>query len=285
MIDAARKRLPDVSFEVATSPAGRRGLHVILANAVIQWIPRCGPAAGAGPRQPAAGLARRPPRRRATTRLMRGSRPTQPGRQDRRRRESASRRHGSRLVFPAAAEQAPRLRRLAHHRLSSACRRARRRPSGKAMACGPFLDPLDPAEREAHLARYEEGSPKPIRPRRTERACRSRGVLCCDAVTVRSPWRGAFSALRRNPLPPTVQRIKKSARVRLLPQLFPFLSVASMLRNGSSRATRASCQAQVPECSRQQGLTVHKIGSSRRRAGSGGHYPPFQPSISRCRWN
>ena len=40
MIEAARKRLPDVAFEVAD--IGRwadTGFDVILANAVIQWIP------------------------------------------------------------------------------------------------------------------------------------------------------------------------------------------------------------------------------------------------------
>jgi trans-aconitate 2-methyltransferase len=40
MIEAARKRLPDIAFEVADIAGWRaEGLDVILANAVIQWIP------------------------------------------------------------------------------------------------------------------------------------------------------------------------------------------------------------------------------------------------------
>src|SRR5208337_159739 len=40
MIEAARKRLPDVAFEVGDIVGwGGEGFDVILANAVIQWIP------------------------------------------------------------------------------------------------------------------------------------------------------------------------------------------------------------------------------------------------------
>ena len=40
MIEAARKRLPDVAFEVADIDGWQgAGFDVILANAVIQWIP------------------------------------------------------------------------------------------------------------------------------------------------------------------------------------------------------------------------------------------------------
>src|SRR5580704_7886033 len=41
MIEAARKRLPDIAFEVADIPEWRpkAPLDVILANAVLQWIP------------------------------------------------------------------------------------------------------------------------------------------------------------------------------------------------------------------------------------------------------
>src|SRR5271157_2820441 len=40
MIEAARKRLPDIAFEVADIVGwGGEGFDVILANAVIQWIP------------------------------------------------------------------------------------------------------------------------------------------------------------------------------------------------------------------------------------------------------
>jgi trans-aconitate 2-methyltransferase len=40
MIEAARKRLPDIAFEVADIDGwSGQGFDVILANAVIQWIP------------------------------------------------------------------------------------------------------------------------------------------------------------------------------------------------------------------------------------------------------
>ena len=62
MIEAARKRLPDIAFEVADIVGWRgEGFDVILANAVIQWIPdheRLLPAADGQAR--ARRFARRP---------------------------------------------------------------------------------------------------------------------------------------------------------------------------------------------------------------------------------
>lgn len=162
MLEAARKRLPDVRFDQTDIDAWRDAgpFDVVLANAVLQWLPdhaRVMPAL-AGKLAPGGSLAVQMPDNldEPAHRLM---------------RDVAANGPWTRKLAAVAARRAPRhdarwyyelLRPLCgsvdiwsttyHHRLEGGA-------SGivewfKGSGLRPFLDPLDDAERDAYVARY-----------------------------------------------------------------------------------------------------------------------------------
>ncbi len=161
MIEAARKRLPDVSFEVADVVGwGGAGLDVILANAVIQWIPDHATLLPALAAKLSAGgsLAIQTPDNldEPSHRLMRevaADGPWSGKLADASKARAA--RHGADWYFRLLRTQAARVdvwRTTYFHPLSGA-RAIVEWVKGTGLR--PFIDPLDPAEREAYLARYE----------------------------------------------------------------------------------------------------------------------------------
>ncbi len=163
MIQAARKRVPDIAFEVADIREWRaaRPFDVILANAVLQWIPgheTLLPALMAK-LAPGGALAVQTPDNldEPSHRLMRETATAGPwaakladaGR-------ARAERHRADWYFRLLRAHAPYVdvwRTTYHHPL----------PGGahavvewlKATGLRPFLDPLDETERDAFLARYE----------------------------------------------------------------------------------------------------------------------------------
>ena len=161
MIAAARKRLPDVAFEVAdiASWAGT-GFDVILANAVIQWIPghetllpalvdrlaASGSLAVQTPDnldEPSHRLMREVAAEGSWAEKLAGA------------AGARAERKGADWYFRLLREHAPRVdiwRTTYFHPLAGA-------PAivewVKGTGLRPFLDPLDAPEREAYLARYE----------------------------------------------------------------------------------------------------------------------------------
>jgi trans-aconitate 2-methyltransferase len=170
MIEAARKRLPDVAFEVADVVGwGGEGFDVILANAVIQWIPdheALLPALVAK-LAPGGSLAVQTPDNldEPSHRLM---------------REVAADGPWAEKLADASKARAARRRadwyfRLlrAHGSLVDVWRTTYFHPLAGAHAVvewvkgtglRPFVDPLDPSEREAYLARYEAAIAKAYPP-------------------------------------------------------------------------------------------------------------------------
>ena len=167
MIEAARKRLPDIAFEVADIPEWRpkAPLDVILANAVLQWIPHHETLLPAliAKLKPAGTLAVQMPDNleEPSHRLM---------------GEVASQGPWAAKLKGAATARTERhladwyfrlLRRHASH--VDIWRTTYFHPLAGARAIvewlkgtglRPFLDPLDEGEGEAFLARYEEALAK-----------------------------------------------------------------------------------------------------------------------------
>ena len=161
MIEAACKRLPDVSFAVADIVGwGGEGFDVIPANAVIQWIPDHATLLPPLVAKLAAGgsLAVQTPDNldEPSHRLMRevaADGPWSARLSDASKARAA--RHGADWYFRLLRPQATRVdvwRTTYFHPLSSA-RAVVEWVKGTGLR--PFVDPLDPAEREAYLARYE----------------------------------------------------------------------------------------------------------------------------------
>ncbi len=161
MIEAARKRMPDTAFEVADIESwGGAGFDVILANAVIQWIPdheALLPRLMEKLRLGGALAAQFPDNLdEPTHRLMRKTAAEGPWAEKladavkaRAERRSADwyfrllRRHGGRVDI---------WRTTYFHPLAGASAIVE---WVKGTGLRPFLDPLGAGEREAYLARYE----------------------------------------------------------------------------------------------------------------------------------
>ncbi len=161
MIAAARKRLPDIAFEVAGVEGWRdSGFDVILANAVIQWIPDHEALIPAliGKLAPGGALAVQTPDNldEPSHRLMREVAADGPwaakladAAKARAERRSAD------WYFGLLRREAARIdiwRTVYFHPLKGADAIVE---WVKGTGLRPFVDPLDADEREAYLARYE----------------------------------------------------------------------------------------------------------------------------------
>ncbi|HZZ63250.1 MAG TPA: trans-aconitate 2-methyltransferase [Roseiarcus sp.] len=170
MIEAARKRLPGVSFEVGDIVGwGGSGFDVVLANAVIQWIPDHETLLPALIAKLTAGgsLAVQTPDNldEPSHRLMREVAARGPW-ADRLAEASKARaaRHGADWYFRLLRAHARKVdvwRTTYFHPLSGA-RAVVEWVKGTGLR--PFIEPLDAAEREAYLARYEAAVAKAYPP-------------------------------------------------------------------------------------------------------------------------
>ena len=161
MIEAARKRLPSVSFAVADIVGwGGEGFDVILANAVIQWIPDHETLLPALVAKLVAGgsLAVQTPDNldQPSHRLMREVAADGPwaGKLADASKARAARR-GADWYFRLLRARGTRVdvwRTTYFHPLAGA-RAVVEWVKGTGLR--PFIEPLDPPEREAYLARYE----------------------------------------------------------------------------------------------------------------------------------
>jgi trans-aconitate 2-methyltransferase len=162
MIDAARKRLPGIAFEVADIRHWRpeQRFDVILANAVLQWIPgheTLMPALIAR-LNPGGALAVQTPDNldEPSHRLMReiaGAGPWAAKLKDAAKARAA--RHDATWYFRLLRVHASHVdiwRTTYHHPLAGAHAVVE---WVKGTGLRPFIDPLDENEREAYLARYE----------------------------------------------------------------------------------------------------------------------------------
>ena len=162
MIDAARKRLPGVAFEVADIRQWlpEHTLDVILANAVLQWIPehetlmpaliaRLGPGGALAVQtpdnleEPSHLLMREIASAGAWAAKLKDA------------AKARAERHGAEWYFRLLRPHAPRVdvwRTTYHHPLAGAHAIVE---WVKGTGLRPFIDPLDESEREAYLARYE----------------------------------------------------------------------------------------------------------------------------------
>ncbi len=161
MIEAARKRLPEVSFEVADIVGWTgEGFDVILANAVIHWIPDHAALLPAlvAKLAPGGSLAVQAPDNldEPSHRLMREVAADGPWADELADASTAlAARHGADWYFRQLRAVAPRVdvwRTTYFHPLAGA-RAVVEWVKGAGLR--PFIDPLDPAEREAYLARYQ----------------------------------------------------------------------------------------------------------------------------------
>ena len=160
MIEAARKRLPYVSFEIADIVGwDGEGFDVILANAVFQWIPDHDTLLPGLVAKLAAGgsLAVQMPDNldEPSHRLMREVAADGPwaGKLADAQKARAPRR-GADWYFRLLRPHAPRVdvwRTTYFHPLAGALAVVE---WVKGTGLRPFIDPLDPAERQAYLARY-----------------------------------------------------------------------------------------------------------------------------------
>ena len=167
MIEAARKRIPDIAFEVADIREWRpkEPLDVILANAALQWVPDHETLFPAliGQAHPGGALAVQMPDNldEPSHRLMREIASEQPWAE--KLKDAAgerAERHGAEWYFRLLAPHAPHVdvwRTTYFHPLAGA-RAIVEWLKGTGLR--PFLDPLDESEREAFLARYEEAIAK-----------------------------------------------------------------------------------------------------------------------------
>ncbi len=161
MIDAARKRLPDVGFKIADIAGwDETGFDVILANAVIQWIPDHEALLTAliGRLAPGGSLAVQTPDNldEPSHRLMREVAAHGPwAGKLARAADARAERKGADWYFRLLRAHAPRVdiwRATYFHPLAGA-RAIVEWVKGTGLR--PFLDPLDASEREAYLAHYE----------------------------------------------------------------------------------------------------------------------------------
>ena len=162
MIDAARKRLPGVAFEVADIRQWlpEHTLDVILANAVLQWIPGHETVLPAliARLNPGGALAVQTPDNldEPTHRLMReiaGAGPWAAKLKD--AAKTRAERRGAEWYFRLLRAHASHVdvwRTTYYHPLAGA-RAVVEWVKGTGLR--PFIDPLDVSEREAYLARYE----------------------------------------------------------------------------------------------------------------------------------
>jgi len=162
MIEAARKRLPGVAFEVADIADWEgEGFDVILANAVIQWIrghetllPKL-----IGKLAPGGSLAAQTPDNfdEPSHRVMREIAADSPWAE---KLEGAPKsreaRHGADWYFRLLRTHAFRVevwRTTYYHPLAGGAGAVVEWVKGTGLR--PFIDPLEPGEREAFLARYQ----------------------------------------------------------------------------------------------------------------------------------
>ena len=162
MIEAARKRLPDIAFEVADIRQWRpkEPLDVILANAVFQWIPgheTLFPALIAKLKPGGALAAQMPDNLDEPSHRLMGEVASDGPWAAKLKDAAAARteRHLADWYFRLARAHAPHVdiwRTTYFHPLAGA-RAVVEWLKGTGLR--PFLDPLDKSEREAFLARYE----------------------------------------------------------------------------------------------------------------------------------
>jgi trans-aconitate 2-methyltransferase len=162
MIEAARQRLPGIAFEVADIRRWRPGqpLDVILANAVLQWIPGHETVVPAliAELNPGGSLAVQTPDNldEPTHRLMRETAAAGPwAAKLKDAAKTRAERHGPDWYFRLLRAHASHVdvwRTTYYHPLAGA-RAVVEWVKGTGLR--PFIDPLDEAEREAYLARYE----------------------------------------------------------------------------------------------------------------------------------
>ena len=162
MIEAARKRLPDIAFEVADIREWRpkEPLDVILANAVLQWIPDHETLLPAliGKLKPGGALAAQMPDNldEPSHRLMGEVASDGPWAAKLKDAQCArTERHLADWYFRLLRAHAPHVdiwRTTYFHPLAGA-RAIVEWLKGTGLR--PFLDPLEESEREAFLARYE----------------------------------------------------------------------------------------------------------------------------------
>ncbi len=166
MIEAARKRLPDIAFELADIASWREdGFDVILANAVIQWIPGHETLLPALIARLAAGgsLAVQMPDNldEPSHRLMREVAAEGPWAAKLADAAKArAERKGAGWYFRLLREYAPRVdiwRTTYFHPLAGAHAVVE---WVKGTGLRPFLDPLDEPQRDAYLAQYEAAIPE-----------------------------------------------------------------------------------------------------------------------------
>ncbi|HTZ68699.1 MAG TPA: trans-aconitate 2-methyltransferase [Roseiarcus sp.] len=163
MIEAARKRLPNIAFEVADIRQWRpkEPLDVILANAVLQWIPRHEtllPALIASLKSAGALAVQMPDNlEEPSHRLMREVASLAPWAAKLKDAAKArAERHGAEWYFRLLRAHAPHVdiwRTTYFHPLAGAHAVVEWL---KGTGLRPFLDPLAENEREAFLTRYEE---------------------------------------------------------------------------------------------------------------------------------
>jgi trans-aconitate 2-methyltransferase len=162
MIEAARERIPDIDFEIADLRDWRADgpLDVILANAVLQWLPdheALLPALLAQLR-PGGALAVQTPDNldEPSHRLMREIAGAGPWAAKLRDAGAArAERHGAEWYFRLMRGHASRVdvwRTTYYHPLAGAHAIVE---WVKGTGLRPFIDPLEDSERETYLARYE----------------------------------------------------------------------------------------------------------------------------------
>ena len=147
MIEAARKRLPDIAFEVAEIREWRlrEPLDVILANAVLQWIPGHETLLPAliAKLKPGGALAAQMPDNleEPSHRLMREIAAGPMGGETQGRRQRARRAPWRKVVFPPVAPPCAPSGPLAHNLLSSPCWRTCRRRMAEGNGSAPVSRP------------------------------------------------------------------------------------------------------------------------------------------------
>ena len=162
MIAAARKRLPDLAFELADIAGWRGdGFDVILANAVVQWIPGHETLLPAliGKLAPGGSLAVQEPDNldEPSHRLMRQVATEGPWAETLQGASKArAPRHGADWYYRLLRTHAARVdvwRTTYFHPLAGGARAVVEWVKGTGLRA--YIDPLAPAERETYLARYE----------------------------------------------------------------------------------------------------------------------------------